>query len=404
MRRFGAFLASIALLAVLAVAYSGHEIPVYPSYYPQEIRIEALEAPAAGRLLAEGKLHAYVGRPASFDGTAPRHVQRIESLGAYLVLSINPAAHEDERAACALAQRMMRELQASAGELLFHPYPVTPLHAAYLYHADLAAAAKAQGLAQSSPGSRSVPEVKVVARGALAAGLVRGRWKGIAAKTAAPEKVATKAGATAWDAALEEIDAGELVAGAALGASGWLGPPWLKDGWFHADRLLAGNLADAADRARVAEYVRRLQAGDYDGAGEAANLQRALVQLLTRGCRRVVVGYTLKHEHVNTDYTTGIENIGYDSQAGLNSAIFIRTVKLKDFPWNGWLRLGVATPPEAAWNPIAGFGDDAGRLIWLAVGDSALFPAPYGRGWEVNRLADVQVAPDAAVRRTRGAP
>ena len=31
-----------------------------------------------------------------------------------------------------------------------------------------------------------------------------------------------------------------------------------------------------------------------------------------------------------------------DSQAGFNSAIFLRTVKLKDFPWNGWLRLGIA--------------------------------------------------------------
>ncbi len=31
------------------------------------------------------------------------------------------------------------------------------------------------------------------------------------------------------------------------------------------------------------------------------------------------------------------ENIAYDSHAGFNSAIFIRTVKLKDFPWNGWL-------------------------------------------------------------------
>ncbi len=392
MGRPAALLAAIALLAVVALAYSGHEIPVYPSYYPQEIRIEALDPPAAGRLLAEGKLHAYVGGPAHFAGSVPRHVQRIESLGSYLVLSINPVARDDEPAACALAQALMQQLNASAGELVFHPYPVTPLHAAYLYHADLAAAAKARWLASPSPASGALPQVKVRASGTLARELVRGRW------TEAP------AGAGAWEASLEEVDVGKLVTDAAVGADAWLGSPWRKSGWFHAERLLAGDLGDAADRARAAEYSRRLQTGDYESSAEAANLQRALVQLLTHGCRRVVVGYTLRGEHVNAEYSSGIENIGYDSHAGLDSTIFIRTVKLKDFPWNGWLRLGVAAPPEAAWNPIAGFGDGAGRLIWLAVGDPALFPSPYGRGWEPNRFVDVQAAPAAAVRRTKGAP
>src|SRR5262249_18561939 len=55
------------------------------------------------------------------------------------------------------------------------------------------------------------------------------------------------------------------------------------------------------------------------------------------------------------DYAEGIENVAADSQAGLASPIFIRTAKLKDFPWNGWLRIGVPGPPRAAWNPIGGF-------------------------------------------------
>jgi hypothetical protein len=106
-----------------------------------------------------------------------------------------------------------------------------------------------------------------------------------------------------------------------------------------------------------------------------------------------VAGYTVKKEYFNAEFSAGIENVGFDSLAGLNSPVFLRTVKLKDFPWNGWLRLGIGTRPEAAWNPIAGFGDPAGRLIWSAIGDPAAFPEPYGEGWVLNRIADVQRIP-----------
>ena len=51
--------------------------------------------------------------------------------------------------------------------------------------------------------------------------------------------------------------------------------------------------------------------------------------------------------------------------------MFLRTVKLKDFPWNGWLQLGLDARPSAAWNPIGGFTDEFGRLMWFAVGDPA---------------------------------
>src|SRR6266568_944920 len=78
------------------------------------------------------------------------------------------------------------------------------------------------------------------------------------------------------------------------------------------------------------------------------------------------------------------------SHTGLNSSLFVRTVKLKDLPWNGWLRLGVHTPPVAAWNPIAGLTDTTGRLLWHIVGDVAFFPAPYSGDWVVNRIADYQ--------------
>ena len=126
---------------------------------------------------------------------------------------------------------------------------------------------------------------------------------------------------------------------------------------------------------------------------ERINLERELVTSLTTTCRSVVVGYTVKREYVSTEYSAGIENIGFDSIEGLNSPIFIRTVKLKDFPWNGWLSLGIDTRPTAAWNPIAGFTDSFGRLMWSAVGDPALVPSPNDAGWMLNRISDVQSNP-----------
>jgi len=73
--------------------------------------------------------------------------------------------------------------------------------------------------------------------------------------------------------------------------------------------------------------------------------------------------------------------------------MFLRTVKLKDFPWNGWLQLGIGTPPQAAWNPVAGFSDDFGRLMWFAIGDPAVMPSPYDANWIVNRFAGLEATP-----------
>src|SRR5206468_11556604 len=134
----------------------------------------------------------------------------------------------------------------------------------------------------------------------------------------------------------------------------------------------------------------RLEAGDHRSPVERVDLGRELVAALIGGCRKRVAGYTVKRQYFSAEFTNGIENIGFDSIDGLNSPIFIRTVKLKDFPWNGWLALGIDARPEAAWNPIAGFNDGFGRLLWSAIGDPALFSAPYDSGWMLNRIADVK--------------
>jgi len=353
---------------------AGHELPFYPSYYPQEIRLEALPPAAAAPLLKSAKLHAYVGADPFAGGRAPADVKPLESLGGYVVMTFNPASPlaASRESRCEAARRISRSLGAAPGLYVPHPYPVTPYHMDYLEHFDLAQSAR-QAYAAAPSGSSVA--LRVQAKGALAERLVK-----------APAK-----GAKDWDAAVEDIDAEGLLAAHGLSLDGWLGPPWLKDGWFHAYLLEARAPSDAAGRPAVEALYRRLVTGAYDNPITRIELERQLVSRLTAGCERVVLGYTVRREYFNAEFSQGVENIAWDSQTGFNSAIFLRTVKLKDFPWNGWLRLGMASRPAAAWNPIAGFSDPAGRLLWAALGDPALIPAPYGSGWVANRVTPVAV-------------
>ncbi len=189
---------------------------------------------------------------------------------------------------------------------------------------------------------------------------------------------------------MAEVSTADFIGSHTVALDGWLGPPWAKAGWFHALALLGGAVSDPGRRETIESMAGRLRREEYQSPEERLNLERDLVTLLGSGCERVVLGYTVRREYFNAEFSAGIENVAYDSQTGLNSLMFIRTAKLKDFPWNGWLRIGIGTPPAAAWNPMGGFTDPAGRLIWDAVGDPALLPAPYGDGWILNRIGDIK--------------
>jgi hypothetical protein len=246
-----------------------------------------------------------------------------------------------------------------------NPYPVTPLHADYLQHSDIVQARKA-----SVQAARAGDTPRLRARGALA------------------ERAAGKLRVTdgAWDATVEEISLDELLASHRGGLNGQLGPAWVKQGWFHAWLLHAQGMADPAARQTAAELYRRLTTGAQEGSTEQVSLERRFVRGLVAGCERVEVGYVVRREVYSAEFSQGVENIVADSQAGFNAPVFLRTVKLKDFPWNGWLRVGVAGRPAAAWNPVGGFSDPAGRLLWAAVGDPASFPAPGNAEWVANRV------------------
>jgi len=364
----------VALVFVAAgstSAQAGHEIPYYPSFYPQEIRVEFAEPSAALRLFEKNAIHAYVGPLAA--PKAPAHLAWVESLRSFVVLTFNPARapFTDPRERCAAAARLAPALATAKGEYAFHPYPVTPYHGDYLHHADLVVAAKARAARAGAAG----PALRLRVPPGLAA---------------LPADPAWRSADGEWDARLEEVDLGGLVHEVTTRLNGWIGPPWLKEGWFQAHALYARGVSDATSAGAIEETFTRRVHGGYASDVERLNLERRLVSLLTRGCERVAVGYALRREAVNDDYSEGVENVGYDDQTGLDSAVFLRTVKLKDFPWNGWLRIATASRPAAAWNPIGGFGDATGGLVWSALADAGVLPAPAGNGWVPNRVRVVE--------------
>jgi len=361
----------VLVAACAAPAWAGHESPFYPSYYAQEIRLQSVSPVAAGRLLQRAAIHAYVGADLFAGRAAPANTAVVESLGSYVVLTMNATGRLADRATrCAAAGDVIRTLARKPG-YAFHPYPVTPYHRDYLVHADLAQAAQRDHASAPRAGAPPQRAIAVIASDETAARLL-----GAGAARAS----------TAWDARVETIDIDELLARNSIRFAGWVGPPWHKQGWFGAYLVMAGSVTDHSLRSEIDHDYRRLVAGDYRSPEEQVNLERSLVSKLRQGCERFIVGYTVRREYFNTEYSPGIENVGFDSHSGLNSAVFVRTAKLKDFPWNGWLRVGVAGRPAAPWNPVGGFGDAFGRLLWAAVGDPALLPGPHNGGWIANRL------------------
>jgi hypothetical protein len=115
--------------ALVTVARGGHELPIYPSFYPHEIEIKSLAPEAAAQPLREGKIQAYVGSGLSFAGAPPVDIRAIESLGSFIVVRVNPesARAQDDASACAVVRTVMRAL-AAQGDFIAHPYPVTPFH------------------------------------------------------------------------------------------------------------------------------------------------------------------------------------------------------------------------------------------------------------------------------------
>ena len=365
-------IASLGVVAIVIVlqahAWAGHEITFYPSFYPQEITVRTVDARVAAQMLAKNTLQAYVGADPFPKSGAPGHITYAESLGAVAVLTFNHASPTvaSAGARCAAAAAVTRALAATKGDFVVHPYPITPFHADYLAHHDLVDAV-AKKVEHESGGARP----KIQAKGRWGEALARRGWA-----------LATSGG----DATLDEVDISALLDHPAA-------PAWGKAGWRQAYLVYADAIADPAAKRAAEELFERRSTGMFSGVAESLTVERRLVAQLLRGCERVPIGYTIRREAVNVEYSAGVENVAYDAQRGLSSALFVRSVKLKDFPWNGWLTLGVESKAAAAWNPIAGFSDAGGRLLATALVDPALLPAPRSDTWIANRVRVASATP-----------
>ena len=282
-------LAVVALLCVVA-AEAGHEITFYPSYYPHEITVRFTEPGRAAALLRQKKIHAYAGGDPFAGGAAPAHVRWAESLDGFVVLSFpRPAgAFAEAEARCAAGAAFLRALGARA-PFVVHPYPVTPYHEDYVLHYDLVQRAR-----DRAPGR--APRVR--AGGALG--------QAVAA--------AGLAGGADADATLQWVPLAALLAEVETRLLGWTGPPWLKEGWFHAWLLRSSSWPlQPAPTGQAADAFRRRTEGAWQTPAERANLERQLVAEAGAGCERIVLGYTLRREPINDDYAEGVQNVAADS-------------------------------------------------------------------------------------------
>src|SRR5215831_2203574 len=210
MRARRAGIGAALLLSFVPVARGGHELPVYPSYYPHEIVITRAAPEAATAALRDGKMHAYVGEGVEFTPSPPTTVGSVASLGSFIVLRVKPGSTlADAPTACTALGAVIAAMGPSDA-LVVHPYPVTPYHGDYLYHWDLAAAAKARFF-ERARGVSAEPGVKVAAQNARLRELVRPDWRAADAEA---------------DVTLEEVDAHGLAAAAASMTNAWLGPEW----------------------------------------------------------------------------------------------------------------------------------------------------------------------------------
>src|SRR5205807_456629 len=114
----------VGATAIVTSARGGHEVPIYPSFYPHEIEIRTLDPARAGDALGRGDIQAYVGNALSFSGTPPQQLRAIESLGSFVLARINPQSPllTAQISACAVVKAAVSEFGPQDGFIL-HPYP-----------------------------------------------------------------------------------------------------------------------------------------------------------------------------------------------------------------------------------------------------------------------------------------
>src|SRR5262249_36194969 len=112
MNRRSAILVGTTLLCLPPMARGGHELPVYPSYYPHEIAITSTAPSQAVEPLRVGKMHAYIGEGVRFPDNSAATVGAVESLGSFVVIRLNAhaALAQAPASACAAIRALLRSM------------------------------------------------------------------------------------------------------------------------------------------------------------------------------------------------------------------------------------------------------------------------------------------------------
>src|SRR5438876_2232853 len=109
MKWLGTVTCVLGAAALAGIAWAGHELPIYPSFYPHEIEIRSLAPEAAAPALRDGKIQAYIGRGLSLSRAPGADIRAVESLGSFILVRANPASARAQNA-CAVAETVMRAL------------------------------------------------------------------------------------------------------------------------------------------------------------------------------------------------------------------------------------------------------------------------------------------------------
>lgn len=97
--------------------------------------------------------------------------------------------------------------------------------------------------------------------------------------------------------------------------------------------------------------------------------------------------YDLQYYVYNDDYDEGLHNMAWSPLVGfLEPSAFFRTVKIKLFPWNGWLLVGSPSVDKCRFNPFLVPGDATCYGLWSVLSDPAFVLNPYNLTFEPNRV------------------
>ena len=445
-------LLAVLVIAMLVSTYvegvmAGHENPFQQSYYPHEVRFFKIDNPdEVPRLIAETSdtpvvkgLHLYLAPVSVDDVKEARRVgpaKSLKTLGSIYTVLLNPVddgrnpfASKKFRQAFARFLIDREALATGLGDAEPLYIPITRYHPDYRFVIDIdqrirgqwkpneamvkqaladyleSVGGSVEGGRITIEGSEAVLAVAGIEGDAIAGVIVKQLAEkleklGFKVKTismeASPTRLRDLEEYQGVNIVVERLDLLDYIFERLRNVNGiYVGLDAYDDARLAAHIYLKpGGADDEASRA-----AQKLLSGDYSGWQERMNLIRTLILGGIDESVRTPVMLTYQHYLYNDDYDQGVENMARSPITGPFSDVFYRTVKLRLFPWNGWLLVGLDVERSSAYNPVLGFTDKWGRNLWMMLSDSASVFQPYNGSWEVNRVVWMEVeSPDDGVK------